>query len=158
MAVHIFNFPTALAEATAVAKTAHTVCADPAGATKLLLGGIVAFVATKTVPTVVYVAVIAQTALGATLQLFVAGTALVTVGEQAALRAGTIDTARATHTAAVFVPMVMVAEPAVHTIFVGSVNVNRYSRHYSAYHNDREKHAQNAFQNVIFHFLLLSNC
>ena len=59
MAVHIFNFPTALAEATAVAKTAHTVCADPAGATKLLLGGIVAFVATKTVPTVVYVAFLA---------------------------------------------------------------------------------------------------
>ena len=29
MAVHIFNFPTALAEATAVAKTAHTVSTEP---------------------------------------------------------------------------------------------------------------------------------
>ena len=76
-----------------------------------------AFVATKTVPTVVYVAFLAQTALGATLQLFVAGTALVTVCKQATVRAGAVGAARATHTATVFIPVVVAAEPAFHTIF-----------------------------------------
>lgn len=76
-----------------------------------------AFVTAKTVPTVVFVAFLAQTALGATLQLFVAGTALVTVCKQATVRAGAVGAARATHTAAILIPVVMVAKPAFHTIF-----------------------------------------
>ena len=76
-----------------------------------------AFVATKTVPTVIDIAILAQTALGATLQLFVAGTALVTVCKQATLRAGAVGAARATHTAAILIPVVVAAEPAFHTIF-----------------------------------------
>ena len=76
-----------------------------------------AFVATKTVPTVVFVAFLAQTALGATLQLFVAGTALVTVCKQATVRAGAFGAARATHTAAILIPVVVAAEPAFHTVF-----------------------------------------
>ena len=76
-----------------------------------------AFVATKTVPTVALVAILAQTALGATLQLFVAGTALVTVCKQATVRAGAVGAARATHTATVFIPVVVAAEPAFHTVF-----------------------------------------
>ena len=77
-----------------------------------------AFVTAKTVPTVVFVAFLAQTALGATLQLFVAGTALVTVCKQATVRAGAVGAARATHTAAVFVPMVMAAARTFLTVLI----------------------------------------
>ena len=76
-----------------------------------------AFVTAKTVPTVVFVAFLAQTALGATLQLFVAGTALVTVCKQATVRAGAVGAARAAQTAAILIPVVVAAEPAFHTIF-----------------------------------------
>lgn len=76
-----------------------------------------AFVTAKTVPTVALVAILAQTALGATLQLFVAGTALVTVCKQATVRAGAFGAARATHTAAILIPVVVAAEPAFHTVF-----------------------------------------
>ena len=76
-----------------------------------------AFVTAKTVPTVIDIAFLAQTALGATLQLFVAGTALVTVCKQATVRAGAFGAARATHTAAIFIPVVVAAEPAFHTVF-----------------------------------------
>ena len=76
-----------------------------------------AFVTGKTVPTVIYVAFLAQTALGATLQLFVAGTALVTVCKQATVRAGAVGAARATHTAAILIPVVVAAKPAFHTVF-----------------------------------------
>ena len=76
-----------------------------------------AFVTGKTVPTVIDIAFLAQTALGATLQLFVAGTALVTVCKQATVCAGAFGAARATHTAAILIPVVVAAEPAFHTIF-----------------------------------------
>ena len=104
-----------------------------------------AFVATKTVPTVVFVAFLAQTALGATLQLFVAGTALVTVCKQATFRAGAVGAARATHTAAILIPVVVAAEPAFHTVLVACVDIKRRCRQYSAYHYDRKKHAHNTF-------------
>ena len=76
-----------------------------------------AFVTAKTVPTVIDIAILAQTALGATLQLFVAGTALVTVCKQATVRAGAVGAARATHTAAILIPVVVAAEPAFHAVF-----------------------------------------
>lgn len=76
-----------------------------------------AFVTAKTVPTVIDIAFLAQTALGATLQLFVAGTALVTVCKQATVRAGAVGAARAAHTTAILIPVVVAAEPAFHTVF-----------------------------------------
>ncbi len=76
-----------------------------------------AFVTAKTVPTVIDIAFLAQTALGATLQFFVTGTALVTVCKQATVRPGAFGAARATHTAAILIPVVVAAEPAFHTVF-----------------------------------------
>jgi hypothetical protein len=80
-AVHVFRFRAFLAEAAAIAKAAHAVCAAPTYAAKIILGDVVAFVAVQTVPTVACVAILAHAALAATLQISVAGTALVTVGE-----------------------------------------------------------------------------
>ena len=115
--VHIIRFRAFFTETATVAKSARTVGAAPAYTAKIIFHYVVTFVTIETVPTVIDIAILAHTALGATLQLFVAGTALVTVGEQETICAGTFGTAGAAHTATVFIPVVMAAEPAFHTVF-----------------------------------------
>ena len=109
-----------------------------------------AFVTGKTVPTVIDIAILAHTALGATLQLFVAGTALVTVCKQATVRAGAFGAARATHTAAILIPVVMVAKPALHAVFPGGVCRQRAGddlKH--QYQNENDAHQ--FFRKFTFH-------
>ena len=76
-----------------------------------------AFITGKTVPTVIDIAILAGKAYGTIVCQLVAGTALVTVCKQATVRAGAFGAARATHTAAILIPVVMVAKPAFHTVF-----------------------------------------
>lgn len=108
-----------------------------------------AFFTGKTVPTVIDIALLAQTALGATLQLFVAGTALVTVCKQATVRAGAVGAARAAQTAAILIPVVVAAEPAFHTVLVsGKHRCWQQANQYYDAKQDRQK----SFYNYVFHY------
>ena len=80
LAVHIFEFPAPLAEAAAVAKTAHTVSTEPTVTAQFIFRGVVAFVTAKAVPTVIDIAILAATACGTIVCQLVAGAALAAVG------------------------------------------------------------------------------
>lgn len=122
-AMHIFNLPAALAEAAAVAKSAHTVGAEPAEAAKLILGDIMAFVAAQTVPAVIYIAILAGETLRAVVCQFIASAAFAAMGSQITRSVCTLFAAGTAGAAAIIVPMVMVAHPAVLTVLIICVNV-----------------------------------
>lgn len=118
VAVHQLDLPAALTEATAVAKTAHAVCAEPALTAQLLLGIYVTFTASHTVPAITNVALLAGHAIQAKNSFLKAGTALIAVSCDEALGIIILNTAGAAHTAAPAVVMVVVAVPAFHTVLV----------------------------------------
>lgn len=115
--VHKLDLPAALAEATAVAKTAHTVLTEPAFAAKIILLVNLTFSTAHTVPAVTYVALLTCHTFKAENGIFKASTAFVTVRLGKAHGICTLNTAGTAHTAAVLVPMVVTSVPAIHTVF-----------------------------------------
>ena len=150
-AVHIFDPKAAFAEAAAVTEAAHTVGAEPAVAAKLLLRVDVTFTATEAVPAVIYVALLAGHTVEAKDGLAEAGSAFVTVGFHKAVRTGTFDTAGAAHSAAVFVPVIVVTVPAVHTVLVVGKDADDRGGNYAYEHYKRKKDSYDFFQNSVFH-------
>jgi len=115
--VHKLDLPVALTEAAAVTKTAHTVLTEPAFAAKIILLVNLTFATAHTVPAVTYVTLLTRHAFKAENGIFKASTALVTVRLGKAHGICTLNTAGTAHTAAVLVPMVVVAVPAIHAVF-----------------------------------------
>ena len=77
-----------------------------------------AFVAARAVPTVAGVAITTGAALVAPIGVIVtASTAFVAMGSVPAFCVRTFGTATTAHTAAIFIPVVVAATPAFHTVF-----------------------------------------
>ena len=108
-------------------------------------------VATEAVPAVIYVALLASHTVEAKDGLAEAGSAFVTVGGHKAVRAGTVDTAGAAHSAAVFVPVIVVTVPAVHTVLVVGKDADDRGGNYAYEHHKRKKDSYYLFQNSVFH-------
>ena len=119
LAVHQLQLRAAHAEAAAVAQTAlHTVAAGPADTAQFFFRGVVTFLTDIAMPAVIHIAVHTHTAIGTEIWILKrAGTAFAAVGSVPALRVRTFGTATAAYTATVFIPVIMVAEPAFHTVF-----------------------------------------
>jgi hypothetical protein len=118
-AMHQLQLRAAHAEAAAVAQTAlHTVAAGPADTAQFFFRGVVTFQTDIAMPAVIHIAVRTHTAIGTEIWILKrAGAALAAVGSVPALRVRTFGAATAAYTATVFIPVVVAAEPAFHTIF-----------------------------------------
>lgn len=118
-AVHQLQLRAAHAEAAAVAQTAlHTVAAGPADTAQFFFRGVVTFQTDIAMPAVIHIAVRTHTAIGTEIWILKrAGAALAAVGSVPALRVRTFGAATAAYAATVFIPVIMVAEPAFHTVF-----------------------------------------
>lgn len=117
LAMHQLKFPTAFAEAAAVAKAAHAVAAEPTQTAKFILTIYMAFVAAETMPALVNIAIFAGHTIKAENRFRKACSAFVAVCFDKALRICAIVTASTAHTAAILIPMVVVAIPTFHTVF-----------------------------------------
>ena len=118
-AVHQLQLRAAHAEAAAVAQTAlHTVAAGPADTAQFFFRGVVTFQTDIAMPAVIHIAVRTHTAIGTEIWILKrAGAALAAVGSVPALRVRTFGAATAAYTATVFIPVVVAAVPAFHTVF-----------------------------------------
>ena len=155
LAMHQLKYPTAFAEAAAVAKAAHTVSTEPTVAAQLILLVYIALAAAETMPALVNIAIFAGHTLKAENSFRTASAAFVTVAGCETQHVGAIETASAAGTAAIFVPVVMAAEPAFHTVLPIGVGGQRYCRQHSEEHNDGQQNAQQSFCHFAFHCLIL---
>ena len=96
-----------------------------------------AFVTAKTVPTVIDIAILAAKAYGTIVCQLVAGAALAAVGEYITASVGTFFTAGAAQTAAILIPVVMVAKPALHAVLVTCKR--RDGKHAKHHHHGKQK-------------------
>ena len=154
LAMHQLKYPTAFAEAAAVAKAAHTVSTEPTVAAQLILLVCIALAAAETMPALINIAIFAGHTLKAENRFEKALTAFVTVGFGKAYRICAINTA-CTALAAILIPMVVVAVPAFHTVLPVGVDGQRYCRQHSKEHNDGQQNAQQSFGGFAFHCLIL---
>ena len=112
-----------------------------------------AFVTAKTVPTVIDIAFLTCHTFQTEDGIGKASAALVAVRLHKADCICTLDAACAAHTAAVFVPVVVAAMPAIHAVLVVGVDVSGGKMAYQ--HNYKHKYSYDLAQRFLFHLFFL---